>query len=74
MALKYVIQRTHNITGAIFYLSPGTVNWVTPQTHEKYGTRYGKWFWSEVEEMCCKLNKVPDSGYTYVALSAEKHK
>lgn len=65
-AAQYVIERTHTITGAVFYLSPGTVNWVTPLAHAKYGTRYGKWFWSEAEDMSAALNAKPDTGYTYV--------
>lgn len=62
----WVIERTHTVTGAVFYLSPGTVNWVTPLSHQKYGTRYGKWLWSEAEDMSAGLNSVPNTGYTYV--------
>lgn len=40
---KWSIERRHTLTGAVFYLSPGEVNWVSVRDHEKYGTRYGRW-------------------------------
>ncbi len=48
---QFYIERTHEITGESFRLSPGEVNWVSQQQHEKYGTRYGKWTRETAEKM-----------------------
>jgi hypothetical protein len=71
---KYVIQRRNKTTGEVRYLSPGKVNWITVETHEKYKTRYGTWIWGEAEEISSTFNKRGNPEYEYFALAEGKHK
>lgn len=63
---KWSIQRKHKVTGEIFYLSPKQVNWVSIQQHEKYGTRYGRWLWSDAEYICGNKRRRNPDAFEYV--------
>jgi hypothetical protein len=71
---EWSLERIHNVTGAIFYLSPGEVNWIPEADHIKYGTRYGHWGWSDVEELLEHYSRqAPDFTYKIVLwLSVKK--
>ncbi len=69
---KWSIERTHLITGEIFYLSPGEVNWIPPRDHQKYGTRYGRWVWSEAEEIIAAARLRHPKDFTYIICLFEK--
>lgn len=71
---KWSIERKHKVTGEVFYLSPGEVNWVSIQQHEKYGTRYGHWVWGEAEEIATSARKVKPEDFEYVICLFEKIK
>jgi hypothetical protein len=70
----WAIQRTHKVTGAVSYLSPGEVNWIPPDDHEKYGTRYGRWVWGEAEEITGSVRKKNYVDFDYLILLHEKIK
>lgn len=68
---KFVVERTHKVAGAVFYLSPGRINWVTPWAHETYGTRYGKWLQSEGEAEI-RYYEARSANFTYRLVPAEQ--
>lgn len=71
---KYVIQKRHKTTGNVWYLSPGKVNWVTPDNHTRFGTRYGAWVWSIAEDISASCNRGnKDPNYEYTPLPKSKH-
>ena len=65
-AATWAIQRTHKVTGSVFYLSPGEVNWVSPEARKKYGTRYGRFHRSEAERIINTSYQSQDFQYEIV--------
>lgn len=63
---NWSIERKHNVTGEVFYLSPGQVNWVSVQQHEKYGTRYGRWIWDDAVNNIIEVRQRNPVDFTYV--------